>query len=119
MADKNKNRVVNTSGAINAKSGVNAVSTVVRSIPESLEAEAAVLGSMLLDPLLQDRYLRHLIVESAWVAIRKDPALLLCYHEYCRRMEKQEAIIRIAKKLLNRMRHVWKNEASYVYSVVA
>jgi replicative DNA helicase len=50
MADKNKTRVINSSGTINAKSGVNAVSTVVRSIPESLEAEAAVLGSMLLDP---------------------------------------------------------------------
>jgi transposase len=67
----------------------------------------------------KNRYLRHLIVESAWVAIRKDPALLLCFHEYCQRMKKQEAIIRIAKKLLNRMCHVWKNDASYVYSVVA
>lgn len=64
-------------------------------------------------------FLRHLIIESAWVAIRKDPALLLCYNEYCQRMKKQEAIIRIAKKLLNRMRHVWKNDESYVFSVVA
>jgi len=64
-------------------------------------------------------FLRHLIIESAWVAIRKDPALLLCYNDYCQRMKKQEAIIRIAKKLLNRMRHVWKNDESYVFSVVA
>ena len=64
-------------------------------------------------------FLRHLIIESAWVAIRKDPALLLCFNQFCQRMKKQEAIIRIAKKLLNRMRHVWKNEESYVYSVVA
>ena len=64
-------------------------------------------------------FLRHLIIESAWVAIRKDPALLLCFNQFCQRMKKQEAIIRIAKKLLNRMRHVWKNEELYVYSVVA
>jgi len=67
----------------------------------------------------KNRYLRHLIVESAWVATRKDPALLMCFNEYSQRMKKQEAIIRIAKKLLNRMRHVWKNDESYVFSVVA
>jgi len=50
MADKEKARTVNLSGTINAKSNANARLTVVRSIPESLAAEAAVLGSMLLDP---------------------------------------------------------------------
>ena len=50
MADKNKTRVANLSGTINAKSEANAKLAGVRSIPESLEAEAAVLGSMLLDP---------------------------------------------------------------------
>ena len=34
------------------------------------------------------------------------------------RMTKQEAIVRIAKKLLNRVRHVWKNQQEYVKSVV-
>lgn len=63
--------------------------------------------------------LRHMIVEASWVAIRKDPALLMCFNDYCRRMKKQDAIIRIAKKLLRRMRHVWKNEKAYVYAVVA
>ena len=67
----------------------------------------------------RNRYLRYLIIESAWVAVRQDPALLLCYNHYCQRMKKQEAIIRIAKKLLNRIRHVWNEEESYVYSVVA
>ena len=63
--------------------------------------------------------LRHLIDEASWVAIRKDPAMLMCFNDFCKRMRKQEAIIRIAKKLLRRMRHVWKNEKSYVYAVVA
>ncbi len=50
MADKEKGRTVNLSGTIKAKSSANANLTVVRSIPESLAAEAAVLGSMLIDP---------------------------------------------------------------------
>jgi len=50
MADKEKGRTVNLSGTIKAKSNANANLTVVRSIPESLAAEAAVLGSMLIDP---------------------------------------------------------------------
>jgi len=66
-----------------------------------------------------NRYLRSLLVESSWVAIRKDPALTLAYNNYTKRMSKQEAIIRIAKKLLNRIYYVLKNKKEYVYSVVA
>ncbi|MBN1481205.1 IS110 family transposase [candidate division KSB1 bacterium] len=62
-------------------------------------------------------YLRHLIVESAWVAIRKDPVLLAKYDNLCRYMKKQEAIIRIAKKLLSRIRCVWLNRQPYVIGV--
>ena len=62
--------------------------------------------------------LRYLIIEAAWVAVRKDPALLLAYNQLLRRMKSQDAIIRIAKKLLNRIYHVWKNETYYVTAVV-
>ena len=62
--------------------------------------------------------LRSSIVEAAWVAIRHDPALTLKYNELRSRMEANESIIRIAKKLLNRIRYVLKNEEEYVYSVV-
>lgn len=62
--------------------------------------------------------LRSSIVEAAWVAIRHDPALTLKYNELRSRMEPNEAIIRIAKKLLNRIRYVLKNEQEYVMSVV-
>jgi transposase len=62
--------------------------------------------------------LRSAIIESAWVAARYDPALLLSYHEYCRRMEPNKAIIRIARKLLSRIRFVLKNKKHYVCSVV-
>jgi len=40
-----------------------------------------------------------------------DPSVL-------RRMSKERAIIRIAKKLLNRVRHVWLKQTAYVVSVV-
>ena len=66
-----------------------------------------------------NQYLRYMLIESAWVAIRKDPALTLKYSELIRRMSKQEAIIRIAKKLLNRIRFVWKNNLPYSFSLVA
>lgn len=62
--------------------------------------------------------LRASIVEAAWVAIRHDPALTLKYNQLRSRMEANEAIIRIAKKLLNRIRYVLKNQQGYVSSVV-
>jgi transposase len=64
-----------------------------------------------------NRYLRNLLIESAWMAIRKDPALLLSYNSYTKKMCKQKAIIKIARKLLNRIRFVWKNEKVYKLSV--
>lgn len=66
----------------------------------------------------RNSYLRHLIVEAAWVAIRKDPVLLLAFNQLTRRMKKQDAIIRIAKKLLRRIRYVWRNQTPYVKAVI-
>jgi len=63
-------------------------------------------------------YLRWLLIEASWVAIRKDPAMMEAFHEYCKRMKKSKAIIRIARKLLNRIRYVLKNQAEYVPCVI-
>ena len=63
--------------------------------------------------------LRNALIESAWVAARIDPALSLAYNELCKRMKPSKAIVRIAKKLLNRIKYVLKNEKDYVYSVVS
>ena len=63
--------------------------------------------------------LRNAIIESAWTAARTDPALSLAFNEYCKRMKSNVAIVRIAKKLLNRIRYVLKNEKEYVYSVIS
>lgn len=62
--------------------------------------------------------LRGVLIESAWIASRNDPALALAYHDLCKRMRPNNAIIRIAKKLLNRIRFVLKNETVYEYAVV-
>jgi transposase len=61
--------------------------------------------------------LRSAIIESAWVAARLDPALNKSYHDYCKRMEPNKAIIRIARKLCSRIMFVLKNNQPYVYSV--
>jgi len=66
----------------------------------------------------QNKVLRSLIIESAWIAVRNDPALLLAYQKLTKKMKAQKAIIRISKKLLNRMRYVLKNQKKYVFAVV-
>lgn len=66
----------------------------------------------------QNKYLRSLIIEAAWAAVRVDSALTQTYGELSKRMGKQEAIIRIARKLLNRIMYVWKNKTQYKFSVV-
>ena len=66
-----------------------------------------------------NRYLRCILIESAWIALRKDPALTLAFNQYLKRMSKQEAVVRIAKKLLCRISYVLKNKKQYVYSVIA
>lgn len=58
------------------------------------------------------------LVESAWTAIRKDPALMLCYQDLTKRMVASKAIIRIVRKLVNRVRYVLKNQQPYVTGVV-
>ena len=58
------------------------------------------------------------IIESAWIASRWDLALNKSFHDYCKRMEPNKAIVRIARKLLNRIRFVLKNNQPYVCSVI-
>jgi transposase len=64
-----------------------------------------------------NEFLRKTIIESSWVLIRKDPAMLMKYNEYRSRMNANKAIIRIAKHLLSRIRFLWKNEQAYVRGI--
>ena len=63
--------------------------------------------------------LRILLIESSWVAVRKDPALLNSFNELSKRMPKNRAIIRIAHKLLSRIRYVLKNQCYYETGIVS
>ncbi|MDP4197399.1 MAG: IS110 family transposase [Bacteroidota bacterium] len=65
------------------------------------------------------KFLRSLLVEASWIAVRKDPAMTLKYNELIKRMSKQKAIIRIAKKLLSRVQHIWNSSETYEYALVA
>ena len=62
--------------------------------------------------------LRCLLVEAAWIAIRKDPAMTVAYTEYRRRMNPQKSIIKIARRLVNRIYYVLKHEKEYIPCVV-
>lgn len=64
-----------------------------------------------------NKKLKSILIESSWIAIKKDPTMLLAFNKLCGRMQKNKAIIRIAKKLLNRIRYVLKNEEMYQMSI--
>ena len=62
--------------------------------------------------------LRCNIIEAAWIAIRKDPAMTMAYNEYRKRMNGNKAIVKIARKLVNRIFFVLKRKQKYVPCVV-
>jgi transposase len=66
----------------------------------------------------QHRKLRYLLIEAAWVAVRGDPALTLCFNEWKNKIGPKRAIIKISRKLLSRIRYVWLNEKEYITGVV-
>lgn len=65
------------------------------------------------------RQLRSDLVECAWTAQRTDPALSLYYHQQLKKgKEPKLIIVKIARKLLSRIRYVWMNEKPYENAVV-
>lgn len=62
--------------------------------------------------------LRYYIIEAAWIAIRKDPAMTLAYEGYRKRMDASNAIVKIGRKLVNRIFFVLKRKQEYVPCVV-
>jgi len=61
-----------------------------------------------------NRHLRYLLIESSWTAVRKDPPLAAAFNKMCLRTLKTKAIVKIARKLLNRIRFVLGNKARYL-----
>jgi transposase len=66
----------------------------------------------------RNKYLRTMLIEAAWKAVKIDPALTMKFNKLSRRMNRNKAIVRISKILLSRIRYVWKNQKPYVVSVV-
>jgi transposase len=62
--------------------------------------------------------LRTALIESSWIAARMDPVLSLAFNNYCRKMEPDKAITRIARKLANRIYFVLAKQTKYVCGVV-
>lgn len=65
------------------------------------------------------RQLRSDLVECAWTAKRNDPALALYYTEQLKRGKNgKAAIVKVARKLLSRIRSVWLSGKPYQTAVV-
>jgi len=58
--------------------------------------------------------MRSNLIEAAWSAIRSDPALQLCYLNNCKKMVACKAIVKVARKLVNRIYFVLKRHQPYV-----
>lgn len=62
--------------------------------------------------------IKKILIECAWVAVKKDPALLLYYKQQVTHMKGQKAIIKVARKLLSRIRYVLMNRQEYVLGII-
>lgn len=65
------------------------------------------------------KQLRTMLIEAAWISINTDPAMAQKYGKLKKRMLAQQAIVSIARKLLNRVRYVLVNEAVYQKGIEA
>jgi transposase len=65
------------------------------------------------------KQLRSGLLQAAWQAIRIDPALLETYQQLIKRMKSHQAIIRIARKLLRRMRTILISGITYQKGLIA
>ena len=57
--------------------------------------------------------LRHVLVEAAWVAVRKDPDLKAAFDRIAAKAGKKRAIVAIARKLIGRARALFRSKEDY------
>jgi transposase len=60
-----------------------------------------------------NRHVKSALIESAWMAIRYDSAMLQSYLSHIKRMKGNQAIVRVAKKLVARIMFVLKKQKPY------
>ena len=61
--------------------------------------------------------IKIMLIEASWVAVRQDPVLMHKFNELCKDKNKNKAIIRIARKLLSRIRYILIHEEPYCIGV--
>lgn len=64
-----------------------------------------------------NNWVRTMLVEASWQAIRKDPSMLQYYLKHSGKTNGKKAIIKVTRKLLNRVRYVLKNKQPYELGV--
>jgi transposase len=64
------------------------------------------------------RQLRSDLIESAWTAKRTDPAMALYFQQQIKHKDSKIVIVKIARKLLNRIRFVLINQRPYEIGIV-
>jgi transposase len=65
------------------------------------------------------RQLRSDLIECAWAAKRNDPALALYYNQQLTKGKNgKAAIVKVARKLLSRIRYVWLSNQPYQIAVL-
>lgn len=62
--------------------------------------------------------LKTMLIECSWIAVKKDPALLLYYKQQLPKMNPNKAIVKVARKLISRIRYVLKEQKEYVIGIV-
>ena len=64
-----------------------------------------------------NKFLKRVIIEASWVAIRKDKTLLKMYTKATKRMRGSKAIILVAGSLLSRIRSIMRQRVLYRVAV--
>jgi transposase len=102
-------------GDINRFSHINLLASYVGLIPRIKESgETTRTGGI---TYRSNNFLRVLLVEASWQAIRQDPALMQYYQRHLINSKGHKVIIKVARKLLNRVRYVMKHRKPYVTGV--
>lgn len=102
-------------GDINRFTHINHLASYVGLIPRVRESgETTYTGGI---TFRCNTFLRTLLIESSWQAIRMDPALMQYYHRHVINSKGHKVIIKVARKLLNRIKYVMKTRQPYITGV--
>lgn len=104
-------------GDINRFKSIDKLSNYVGLVPSSNNSGARVRQREL--TTRGHKQLRTMLIEAAWTSINTDPAMSRKYVQLKKRMLAQQAIVSIARKLLNRVRYVLVNEVAYEKGIEA